>query len=749
MKDVYYTLVHFSSWRPAGNLFYNRAVKQAARLSPILRICLLVGAGLLLLLTCACAESPTDRAWVYADLRALGTLDAPTPDTDLLAVYTRTTSLSVDIRVDLLDINPGDKFALKIVLWDDRDFSQNPLTIDLSNAGRIQTSGIRAGQPAILPRLVVDPYLDTITVYLNRTFIGDRYHLDVSSYTSDPTLLADEIQNVRSDAQPPAERAPVLLAFWDDFPVTTPAQALRRWDGAHTGPRGGRHGLTNILNAVIHTGVPVALLDIKNPASLAALNFMGNVLELQDLNAHGLLILPDVAFGEPADIALDINRRAGLGFGLPVSQFLYSSSNAASAGTPMTRSGPVSIPGYHARFVQLSDSTHLASSATTRLIPLPSPAAVEATTDGPALDVRRSLFRTAISSDPTDLVVLGGSLPHSTWGDLDMAGPSFEWIAAHPWIQPLSGQDLLTFPVKSKVSPGKSVIPDNSWLEELQSAPQNNITQSAWQTYLTLTASSPDAALQSLRNAYLGQVGEMLAAAQWAEKPVPQVDCMQDLNGDGQPECILANQEYFAVLEPAGARLTLFFYFDSNGPHQLVGPSSQFAVGLSDPSEWHPEKGEAADPSVIPGAFTDDTAPWAAYTPAFFVNGISFTNPDTRATKTFQLVENGIQVVYDFHSPVSTRIPLALDPQAFYSGPTEYRSKLTSHAWAWSQTGGIGVEVSTDGLLSAVSFTSAIPYLALQEDPNLDYPQGNYLPFPLSVVTIQGGGNFNIQIMHK
>jgi hypothetical protein len=131
------------------------------------------------------------------------------------------------------------------------------------------------------------------------------------------------------------------------------------------------------------------------------------------------------------------------------------------------------------------------------------------------------------------------------------------------------------------------------------------------------------------------------------------------------------------------------------------------------------------------------------------VNGISFTNPDTRATKTFQLVENGIQVVYDFHSPVSTRIPLALDPQAFYSGPTEYRSKLTSHAWAWSQTGGIGVEVSTDGLLSAVSFTSAIPYLALQEDPNLDYPQGNYLPFPLSVVTIQGGGNFNIQIMHK
>ncbi len=90
-------------------------------------------------------------------------------------------------------------------------------------------------------------------------------------------MLADVVHDVRSDAQPPVNRAPVLVAFWDAFPVTTPAQALRRWDGAHTGPLGERHGLLHILDAAGQYSVPVALLDIKNPASLAALDFMGNI----------------------------------------------------------------------------------------------------------------------------------------------------------------------------------------------------------------------------------------------------------------------------------------------------------------------------------------------------------------------------------------------------------------------------------------------------------------------------------------
>ena len=207
-------------------------------------------------MTACSSSSPPNRPWVQADLRALGQKVTASPATDILAVYTRTTDLSVDIRVDLLDINPGDAYSLKIALWDDRDFSKTPLTIDISSTGAVQTSGIQAGKPAIWPRVVQDFQLDTVTVNLNRAFIGDRYHLDVSSYTTDPLALADEVDNVRSDGPPPREYAPLLMAFWDVFPATTPTQALRDWDGAHTGPLGSRHGLKYILAAAGQFGFP-------------------------------------------------------------------------------------------------------------------------------------------------------------------------------------------------------------------------------------------------------------------------------------------------------------------------------------------------------------------------------------------------------------------------------------------------------------------------------------------------------------
>jgi len=70
----------------------------------------------------------------------------------------------------------------------------------------------------------------------------------------------------------------------------------------------------------------VALLDIKNPASLAALNYMGITAQIQKLVEHDLLILPDVAYAEPPEISLDFSRRSAVGFGLPVSEFVYSAS---------------------------------------------------------------------------------------------------------------------------------------------------------------------------------------------------------------------------------------------------------------------------------------------------------------------------------------------------------------------------------------------------------------------------------------
>jgi hypothetical protein len=152
---------------------------------------------------------------------------------------------------------------------------------------------------------------------------------------------------------------------------------------------------------------------------------------------------------------------------------------------------------------------------------------------------------------------------------------------------------------------------------------------------------------------------------------------------------------------------------------------------------------------VISGAFADDTDTWINYSSTITAGGIAFANPDGSRVKSYRLTENGIQVIYQTQTPVSTRIPLALDPQAFYSGPTNYHASLAPHSWTWSRSNGSTVEVHTDAVLSAEGFISAIPFLPFHENPNLDYPKGNYLPFPMSVVTIQAGGTFSVEIIQK
>ena len=55
-------------------------------------------------------------------------------------------------------------------------------------------------------------------------------------------LLCDISPLIYSNSSLPTP-AYLLLAFWDTLPASTPIQLLRRWDGAHTGPYGQRHGL--------------------------------------------------------------------------------------------------------------------------------------------------------------------------------------------------------------------------------------------------------------------------------------------------------------------------------------------------------------------------------------------------------------------------------------------------------------------------------------------------------------------------
>lgn len=706
--------------------------------TPLSRLLLLLSV-ICLLPVVSCVPAPSHRGWAEADLRLLDPLDdTPAPSTDILAVYTRESGFDFEIRVDLLDLPLTPDYSLQILLDTLPAISDigNPwdLVIDIPAGGR---PGMTPANSTIVPRLIRDPWLDTVTVRFNRRSIRMPFTLKVVSFTPGDSTPSDETIPVRSDAIPPANRAPVLLAFWDIFPAATPAQALRRWDGAHTGPRGERHGLKHILDNAEQFGIPVDLLDLKTPASLAALNYLGGLSQLQRLSAAGLLLLPDVAYAEPADVSLDFSCRAAAGFGLPGSQFVYNASSRFQ-------------PGYLAQFYPLDDASRLSYSGSTRLIPLPASDAIQATPNGLSLEVRRALVNAALSADPSDLVVLGGDLPHSTWGNENMAAPTFAWIAAHPWIQTLTAEGLMAFPVNAHGIQLFTTPPvTNPFLDEFYSAPNNILADSAWQSYFMLTAPTNDQNLLTLRSNYLGQVRGLLAAARWVEHPSVQADCDHDINNDARFECVLSDQKFYAILDPAGARLTHLFFVDETGPHQLVGPSSQFTVGLSDPSVWHLDLGEAADPSVIPGAFSDGTAAWVIYLPAITSRGITFATPDGSRVKSYRLVENGIEVTYQVPGLINTRIPLAVDPQMFYFHPTKYQPALGPGVSAWGLVNGIHVEVRSDAALSVQSFTESIPYLSQPEDPDQTYPGGHYLPFPLAVVGLQGSGNFSVQIITK
>jgi hypothetical protein len=133
--------------------------------------------------------------------------------------------------------------------------------------------------------------------------------------------------------------------------------------------------LKHIIDSAGQYGIPVALLDLKTPSSLAALGYMGIMPQIQKLTSLNLLILPDVAYGDPANVSLTYSRRASAGFGLPASEFAYSVSN--------------DMLGVQAQFLPLDNASHLASFGGTRLIPLPPADAIQATQDGPSLDVLR------------------------------------------------------------------------------------------------------------------------------------------------------------------------------------------------------------------------------------------------------------------------------------------------------------------------------------------------------------------------
>ena len=616
-------------------------------------------------------SSPGGRAikehpWA-GTLRALDLADTTNPAYDITAIYLRQIDNLLQIRVDLLDFQTVNELSLDVKIEGDSTPEGTPFTIHISSEEN----------PA---RTTLDPLLATVIVELPLSKIPSRPRVDVST-------PEENITGLTLDSLFPIQTTPLLLTFYDTFAGRFPAEALRSWDGAHTGPRGERHGLKHLLDAVEKNKTPIVLLDLKEPENLSALEAVGVLQRIRQMQAEDLLILPDQPVGE-------------LIFGFSPSQFLWGEAPFRS--TLLSR----------LTFASSDDPNHISRSIFNKATIIPiaiETDSTQPTPDGPSLGVRRALLQTALNSDDRDILVLGGSLQDSTWGSPDMVGAMLAYFASRPYIYILRAEDLMSFPAKL----GKP---------EFRAFPR-------------------DTPITKLKTHYRNLTQPVLGfAADWNGSPLSTCDI--DLDQDDQPECILANKQYLAILDPKGARLTYLFAMRRiNSPlhTQLIGPSWQIAVGLSKTSLWDLSAGEAADPGTYPGAFADTDDLFKTYEPT--IEGISavFTSLDGTRTKAFSLSETGLEVEYRTKEPVITQIPLLIDPETRFTPgwAGKYLQKKTPGGVAWGLENGPMVSVQFGGPITMRMFNESLSLLYGPENPDFNYPPGHYVPFPMAIAEVE------------
>ncbi len=241
-----------------------------------------------------------------------------------------------------------------------------------------------------------------------------------------------------------------------------------------------------LLDAAAANRIPLLLLDLKTPVSLSALDLTGGVDQIKRMVGNRLLILPDVVYGAPEEESLSRSLLAAESFDLPTGKFIFS---------------PVSVNnGYAMQFFydpQAASPLTVLDWQGQKMLGLPSATEDQTSPDGLTLEARRALVNAVFDQG---IVVFGGSLPNSSWGDSDAGAEGLRYIAAHPWIQPLDADALLEYPAVSATSDPRpapdstsaptviynsqgqatgydSVTLRNEILSRLESAPDNSADQ--------------------------------------------------------------------------------------------------------------------------------------------------------------------------------------------------------------------------------------------------------------------------------
>jgi hypothetical protein len=698
--------------------------------------------------------------WNADQILYLSLPDASSPDQDLVALYFHSDKKHFTWRFDflqmedkpafdlyfLIDYQPGGSQELPYQLvsgleWEYRILIQPDDTLSLQDTERKEISQNKVSA-------AVDADLESIVLDLKASLLKKAIDpIQVQALLVDTTSgsLVDQSPVLNLTPMSPPPQASVLLSFYNVLPAYTPAQALRYWDGAHSGPFGGRHGLKLLLESADRYHVPLVLLDLKNPASLSALDYLGQTQTLVELEQRGLVSLPDAAFGDPGaqDNSLSYSHKIAEKFG-------YSSSQAAFV--PALIAGPT---GYSTIFTNLEAAGHIQVADSQRYIPIQREFSagsentnlqLQANTAGLSLDIKQTLLQNALIVDPGAVLPLGGSLHRSPWGDSMIAPLLFRYLAYHPWIKVLRAEDLSSMPA----------IADNSFFERprimsfsneseyvelrtgLQSLPPNNLTDAAWLAYLGLTRQTEDPDLHQLQLNYLDVARDLVQSARWAQSPNFLSTC-------DQRHCILAAPHYFASIQLQSGALSLLVHIDSSGAAEWIGSSAQFIVGLSDPSQWKLDDGLFSDPMTLPGAFSV-----TRNAPIFEIvenqpQRIRLTSHDGEVKITYSIEGQDFKVTYESAAGIQSTIPIVYSPEMRFS-PGWQQSFILPELedatfWTNHPEGGTGfsIKAGLPVLQELVAFNDTFSLMTTPEDPNQEYLPGHYLPFPMAVLSIKSG----------
>ncbi|GAP14539.1 hypothetical protein LARV_02311 [Longilinea arvoryzae] len=724
--------------------------------------------------------TPT-QVWQPADLRLLDPVDSPSPAQDLIAAYLRLSKTDLQIRLDLLGNEDPLGYDLHIAL----DFLPGrgkELPFDSGNAfgwDVILTASanqdprmiVRDGlflARVFLPRVVRDSFLDCAVLSIpSQLFSGSR-QISAWAWISSPDTeeVLDTLGPFQLEGAVPA-RAPVLLEFWNTLPARTPAQLLRRWDGAHTGPYGQRHGLVYLLKAAQTHRVPITLLDLAQPQSLRGLTQVGGLDLVRQMANSGLLSLPDNGYASPAFSTENaaFYRKIAAGFALPVGKASYG----------YTQNGGIRQPDLV--YAALQDAGHIAFFDGVRFVParfsMGSQSSETIGRDGLTRAALRKLLDIALSQDPADLAVLGGSLPESAWGDLTVADQAMQYIAGHPWIHPLSTSDLVVFPTLEKqglyevftcpedslcsgsttpvavltpygmpaANPIESTELTRLIFQSLSRLPSDPFANAARGMVSALTQPAVNSHLAQLNASALGQVGFLIEASRWNQQPSAQAGCNLDLDWDGYPECVLSDLDFFSVLDPEGGRLAFAAVRRGAQAVQWMGPTFETA-GLS------AETGNSdtlANSSEVIGAFADPGSDWAVYTATPEDNRITLRDDRRGITRIFSLSDGTLEIRLE-NDPTPHRLPIFL---SWLPGAGDLDAGDTVVRWPLSSDFNAELKVQGAAIIDHAGVTDALPLLRQSEDPDRAYPAGHYLPFPFLILEFDAEKDLTLTISVK